>query len=740
MPGLLRPQEIWHQSVCFYTFIDVTTIAPSHCRLYPWKAMLILLLFTPLLVLGQKQGQARIDSLVAEVPKMKEDTNGSMLLHRIAYAYSLVDAQQGLKWAEKELALARKIAWRRGETDGLLDVALNQQDLGAYPEAIEAMFAALKIAEEDGDREGVRVVYARLGSLHYRRKDYEKALEYYMKCLDMTRATGNKRPLQSVLGNIGQVYKEQGKLPEALEYQKESLKMAEELNERSSIVVQVGNIATTYTSMKEYGLAFAYKFKALRLAEALGQKQSIALNLGNIGTSYYSIAQDSVGYTADSLMSANRAENLSRSIKYLRQAIDLSEEIRFMEAVQTFSLALSEALTAAGDHKAAFEAYKSYVVVKDSMYNNENTRKLTRTELGYQYARKEDSTRAENEKVMILLQKEMQLSALRYEYDKKQAMARTEREREQLQFEEALKRQAIETDYARKQAAAEAAHQKSEAKAKEKELLTKAEIHRQKNLITASVVGVALLLLIIFVTYRAYRQNNKNAAIIASEKQRSDNLLLNILPAEVAEELKLNGTAQARHFENVSVLFTDFVGFTNASENMSPQALVQELHECFTAFDAIIEKHGMEKIKTIGDAYMAVGGIPHASRHHALQSVRAAHEIIEFIEQKNRRGGIFQVRVGISSGAVVAGIVGVKKFAYDIWGDTVNMAARMEQNGAPGQVNVSKATYELVKNDFTCEYRGKVAAKNKGEVEMYFVHLTKTARAGHSLKTKKELS
>lgn len=213
-------------------------------------------------------------------------------------------------------------------------------------------------------------------------------------------------------------------------------------------------------------------------------------------------------------------------------------------------------------------------------------------------------------------------------------------------------------------------------------------------------------------------------AELKAAKKKSDDLLLNILPAEVAEELKANGATVARHYDNVSVLFTDFVNFTKAGEHTSPQALIDELHACFKAFDEITGKYGIEKIKTIGDAYLAVAGLPKADPDHALNMVRAAKEISAFMANRLAgRGGAltFRIRIGIHSGSVVAGIVGVKKFAYDIWGDTVNTAARMEQHGAPGRINVSQNTYELVKDTFSCEYRGELEVKGKGEMKMYFV-------------------
>jgi class 3 adenylate cyclase len=206
------------------------------------------------------------------------------------------------------------------------------------------------------------------------------------------------------------------------------------------------------------------------------------------------------------------------------------------------------------------------------------------------------------------------------------------------------------------------------------------------------------------------------------EKRKSDELLLNILPEEVAAELKEKGVSEARLYTEVSVLFTDFINFTGISEQLSPKELVHEIGEYFKAIDEIVERHNLEKIKTIGDAYLAVSGLPNADNAHAENAVRAALEIGAYIEKRKQEGGLFDIRTGINSGPVVAGIVGIKKFAYDIWGDTVNIAARMEQNGEPGKVNISHATYLMVKDKFKCEYRGEIEAKNKGKLKMYFVH------------------
>jgi class 3 adenylate cyclase len=223
------------------------------------------------------------------------------------------------------------------------------------------------------------------------------------------------------------------------------------------------------------------------------------------------------------------------------------------------------------------------------------------------------------------------------------------------------------------------------------------------------------------VAARTEEVRRQNADLVIA-KQKSDDLLLNILPGEIADELKETGKSEARLYNEVSVLFTDFVGFTQVSEHLSPTALVAEIDFCFKAFDGIITAQGLEKIKTVGDAYIAVSGLPLADPEHAKKVVAAGLEIRAFMQlRKESYPGSFEIRLGIHSGPVVAGIVGVKKFAYDIWGDTVNTAARMEQYSEPGRLNISGATYELVRDHFRCTLRGELEVKNKGKMKMYFV-------------------
>ncbi len=235
---------------------------------------------------------------------------------------------------------------------------------------------------------------------------------------------------------------------------------------------------------------------------------------------------------------------------------------------------------------------------------------------------------------------------------------------------------------------------------------------KRNQLIILGFSGVLLLTLLWY--YRT----------ISREKKRSENLLLNILPSEIAKELKQNGKVEAVKCDSVTVLFTDFVEFSKIAEHIDPEHLVKSIDHYFKRFDEITSKYGLEKIKTIGDSYMCASGLPTPNPAHASNAIKAAKEMTAMVKsQMTEKSGLtnFEVRVGLHSGPVVAGIVGIKKWQYDIWGDTVNIASRMESNSEPGRINISETTYEEIKEDFPCEYRGEIEVKNRGMLKMYFL-------------------
>jgi len=259
---------------------------------------------------------------------------------------------------------------------------------------------------------------------------------------------------------------------------------------------------------------------------------------------------------------------------------------------------------------------------------------------------------------------------------------------------------------------------------------------RNQNKLFIGIVVMLMLAVFFAIGFVSTRRHRNKLAVknveIDTARQLSDELLLNILPAEIALELKEKGKAEARKFDQVSILFTDFKEFTQASEKLSAKELVEKINYCFKAFDDIIEKYGIEKIKTIGDAYMAAGGLTADPKSSVKNTILAGIEMQQFIldrESELKQSGeiAFEMRVGIHTGPVVAGIIGVKKFQYDIWGDTVNTASRMESNSEVGKINISGDTFEIIKNDpeFSFVNRGKIPAKGKGEIEMYFVSLKK---------------
>ena len=632
------------------------------------------------------QDKQLVDSLQALLETSIQDTNRVIILNRLSRAYLGNNPDKALDYAQQSLALSEQIDYKKGIGSSYNSIGNVYYIRADFPEALKNYSASLKINEELGQKNNIASAYNNIGNIYKQQGNYPEALKQYSASLKISEELGDKKSIAGAYLNIGVLYYFQGNYPEALKNYSASLKINEELGLKHGIASSYSNIGNIYKKQGKYPEALENFTEALRISEETGDKLNIASSYNNIGNIY-----EREGNYSEALKKYFEALKLSQELgdknniagfylnigkiyieqkkyddasKYLNNALSLSKEIGVLEIIKECYSGLSELNIARGNFKQALEDYKLYVAARDSLVNKENTRKI--------------------------VQQQMQ-----YEFDKKESVAKAEQEI--------------------------------------KDAIAQKELQKQKWVRNVFIAGFAAMLLFAYVFFRQRNRisrekkiSEEERKIAEEEKKKSEELLLNILPYEVAEELKSTGTSKAKTYSMVSVMFTDFKDFTQISENVSAELLVDEIHYCFSAFDAILEKYRIEKIKTIGDAYMCASGLPVLNYTHAADLVNAAIEIRNFIlvhkKEKEAKGEIpFELRIGINTGAVVAGIVGVKKYSYDIWGDTVNIAARMEQNSEAGKINISGSTYLLVKDKFNCVYRGKIEAKNKGEVDMYFV-------------------
>lgn len=743
----------------------------------PALVLLLLFIFTGFSFAQKNKRQARIDSLISILPGVKEDSTALNIVTSLVNLLSASNTQQAILYAEQGLGLAKKlnkkdtlstlsyllgnlynaqendsaairhyfvslsIEKESGNPEGagtvLNNIGASFLSLSNYPRALESLFSALtyfeKASKETGSnklgiRNGIANCYLNIANVFGKQKEYGKELEYYQKAFDAYESFKYKPGMALVIGNMGDVFMRKKEYDSAIHYVNRSLSLYSAMKDSIGIERNYSNLGSIYLSKGDYRLALVNTSIAIDIAKRKKYFASSGYSKQIMGEIYMGLAKDTARL-ASVQAGFTQVQAMDLAMNYIDSSIRIFRQAGDLEALFSAYKLLSEIQVLQGDYKNAYASYVSFNELNDSIYNKENEKKLTQTTLNYEFAKKEDSLKLESDKKQLALQKEIELKAIRYEFEKKQAAAKTEKEKQQLIFEQKLKEQQIENDYARKIARAEALQQQQEQSRRQKEALAKLEqekkdalnreqLKRQRNILYSSLLGIAGLL--VFSTI-VFRQRNR----VKKEKKRSDELLLNILPAEVADELKMKGSSEAQSIDQVTVLFTDFKGFTQLSEKLTPKELVAEINECFSAFDHIMQKHGVEKIKTIGDAYMAAGGLPTPNKTHATDVVDAALEIQQFMtaykKRKEAEGNAgLEIRIGVHTGPVVAGIVGVKKFAYDIWGDTVNTASRMESSGETGRVNISSSTYSLVKDRYRCVHRGKVSAKGKGDIDMYF--------------------
>ncbi len=565
-----------------------------------------------------------------------------------------------------------------------MDSALAAENAGRYEVALVHLdkASALTVASKDAGKHA-RVVVRR-GVIAQRMGDFNKALLEFYDSMRLFEENGDEQGLAEVYNNIGSIHHYDKNYDKAEHYY--SLSLA--IRDRSGTPFERAQLYNNFGALLEDRgrLDSAIMLYRRGLAIRLAQKDNswIAVTYSHIGECLDKLGRlDSARYyllesrrlmanTPNRFVRGNvdvllgltmlHGGNTSMAIDYCNAGLTTALELRTMNLEQNACDCLFQAYQAAGRDKEAIGMLKRYVVLRDSMFGQQLAKEITRVELTHTFEREQlaDSLVRADE---------------RREADATQQQ-RLERERD------------------------------------------------QKNLFLLSSIGVLVIAGSLWSRLR-YMRRSRNA--IDVERQRSDKLLLNILPKPIAEELKQFGEAKARDVAGVSILFTDFEDFTPQSERMSAQELVAAINECFKAFDAIVTRLGLEKIKTIGDAYMCAGGLPEPRAGSARDTVLAALEMQDYmlkhVAERTAKGlPAFAMRAGVHTGAVVAGIVGDTKFQYDLWGDTVNIAARMESTGATGHVNISESTYEEVKREPELQFtvRGMVQVKGKGEMEMYY--------------------
>ena len=574
----------------------------------------------------------------------------------------------------------------RATDDTSAVIILNSLSVATYltdpDDGLKYAKRALTLSQTCGWKKGEAIAFNSFGNSYRRKASYPQALDFYYRSLRIYEDLGINKDIGIVSGNIGTVYFDQKAYPKALESFFKSLHTAQSVADKKGEMMAVGNIGSVYYAQARYTDAIEYLSKSLAIAEELKDNRGIINQLSNIGSAYADMGK--------------KVEGLG----YYQKALNIAREEGDRQIIATNEGNIGETYLDIAKDSSTAPAQRAANLASATQY----------LQKGIADAR----AVAFNQAVIDFSQALSEAYTLQGAYKDALAAYRqyTALKDSTFNLENNEKLSNLET--------------KRAVELKEKDIqLAKLAVEKKRNERWAYIGGILLLLAIMAILFRSFRRQQHSNHIISKEKQRSDDLLLNILPAEVAEELKDHGSSAARLYDDVSVIFTDFVDFTGTAQSLSPQMLIAELNECFTAFDAIIERNGLEKIKTIGDAYMAVCGLPQSNPLHAKQTVQAAIEIRDFVGARlaAARSGAeaFQIRIGINSGSVVAGIIGVKKFAYDIWGDTVNTAARMEQYGEPGAINISQSTYDLVKDNFGCISRGKISAKNKGDIEMYFV-------------------
>ncbi len=518
--------------------------------------------------------------------------------------------------------------------------------------------------------------YMQKGNAYRITSDLTKALETFLIASKIASETNNTKDEALTNVTIADAYSVMGNHQNSVSYYNKGIEMLRELKtDSTNLASALLNAGDEYLNAKQYDTALAYFYESSLICKKINFKIGAAYNLGNIGTVYAEQGKDDLAKA-----------NINEAIKILEEEKDyypIAVYLTYMADIyikqEEWSLAKSYAesgLLLAKKYQLKdqlSEAYLRLATIYENLGNSKQSLQFYKEHMSY----KDSVNNIESVQKMANLTTE-------FEIDKKQ----------------------VEVD------------------------LLSAQKKNQRFIAYGISAALLVMIMLSIGLFRRTKYIQKTTKIIEAERNRSDELLYNILPEETAQELKEQGSVQAKKYESVTVLFTDFKGFTHYAENLAPEHLVKSVDFYFSKFDEIMEKYQLEKIKTIGDAYMCVGGLPYPTTDHADRMAQAAFDILAFVHEAKQMHTVnesrFEVRIGMHTGPVVAGVVGTKKFTYDVWGDTVNIASRMETNSEPGKINISESTYQLLKDKYDCTFRGEVTVKNRSAMNMYFLNQPKS--------------
>lgn len=549
-------------------------------------------------------------------------------------------------------------------------IGIINEKLSDYLKSIEYYKKALKITTDIQNKEGIAANYGGIGLVYRHLNDYPKAMEYFEKALQINVEIEHKEQIARNFGYMGNIYNDLSDNTKAIEFYEKALRIFEELERKDGIAVIIGNIGNVYLYNADYLKAIEYYKKALRINEELGRKEGISINFGNIGNAYIDLA------------------DYPNALEFIYKALQIDEEIGDKIGVANNFGNIGLVYSLLSDYSKAIEYFQMALQINEEIGSKQGTTMnygnigIAYTELGdFQNAVKYLNT-SYNLAVEIG-DKEMLMQLYKAYTDLYEKLGNMN-----LAF----------------------SYQKQYFEIKEE---IQSEESKRKS--------------ILFDQKRILEEDEKNRQVKLARFQEKERLLHDILPSDIAERILQGETTIAEKNDNVSLFFSDIVGFTTISQTVEPEILVKELNTIFQEYDRIAKKYSVEKIKTIGDAYMAVSGLNPTIEHPHYNIAMFAMEVIDSLQKLTLGRNHFQIRVGLHVGKVVSGVIGGYKFTFDIWGDTVNIASRMESHSEPGRIHITEEFANKMKTypEFNTIPRGEITIKGKGTMNTFWLEKAK---------------